>query len=64
MIHKLRQDEGSHWYLVPTTEIKEFDKLYAEIKDSNFSDTNLISKFVGLYSEFRISNPFDLDILK
>lgn len=52
----LRQDESSHWYLVPSDKITEFDDAMREIEMlSSYTEEwhASIDQFIDLYSQYR-----------
>ena len=53
----LRQDEDSHWYLIPEEYVKLFSKqmddIYLESDDEKRD--NLISEFIHNFEEYRLS---------
>lgn len=57
----LRQDDSSHWYLVPETELAEFTQLRDLISD----DDDACDLFIGKFDKYRLSGgPESLPIIQ
>ena len=50
----LRQDESSHWYLVPEELIGEYDALIEEMGDSWEDDDDLCIDYIDKYGEYML----------
>lgn len=64
-VYQLRQDDSTHWFLVPMQEIEEFDSLSRKIREVGERSDKfepLVRTFDTLYRQFMISNPYDLKI--
>ena len=47
----LKQDDDSHWYLIPVKDVKKFDKLVEHGEDDDWNDFN------KAFSEMRCNGP-------
>lgn len=62
---QLRQDDHSHWYLIPVDKIEAFEKLCFRIGDLDYYNEewhDAVAEFEKEYNQHRIDNPFDLKI--
>jgi len=66
-IGRLRQDEDSHWYLIPDAKIERFDKImhtmeHEKLSEDEYSDWE--DELINCYERFRLSGgPFKLDVI-
>jgi hypothetical protein len=49
-----KQDQDSHWYLIPVSQTKNFDKLCEKAYKNEYFD-----EFESQFSEFRSESPFN-----
>jgi hypothetical protein len=60
----LRQDDDSHWYLVPEETIGNFDNMLRQIEDGWQRKDDLIDMFIEAFDKYRLSGGYqDLKIL-
>lgn len=64
---KLRQDEDSHWYLVPKPYIRTFDLLSNKIDQLDETSDECYKAIEGFeesFGEYRLpGGPFDFDVI-
>jgi hypothetical protein len=64
---KLRQDDSSHWYLIPSEFIQEHDQLAQDIdraKEESGEWYNLIDEYDCKYSQYRLDGGlYDVNVL-
>lgn len=61
MIGFLRKDDCSHWYLLPTLFIADFDETLAKMSGMRYiDDPSLFDMFEEFYGKYRIDNPFKI----
>lgn len=64
---KLRQDEDCHWYLIPNSKIKRFDKIvhtmeHEKLSEDAYSDWE--DELTNCFDRFRLpGGPWKLDVI-
>ena len=62
---ELRQDDSSHWYLVPDDRLKDFDAAMEQIEGQEYMDApDAFDAFISEFDDYRIDGgPYNLKVL-